>query len=96
LKNNEDYSRLQKVIVEHSWAKNWAIELDILEEHLKKDLGKVINGEEWLDIPFNWEDYVEPAALDRIYEDQLRILDEKTPGNRHSAWVYFLDFFRKK
>lgn len=49
LNNKEDYNRIQKVSKERSWKQNWNVELDILEEHLAKDLGKVITGEEWPD-----------------------------------------------
>lgn len=95
-KNSDDYNQVQQVIKDRSWKENWSVELDLLDKHLEQDLGKIANGEEWPDIYFDWADYVEPAALDRIYQDQKDILDQEVPGKPRNAWVYFLDYFRKK
>lgn len=96
IKCHEDYDQIQQVIKDGSWKENWSVELDMLDKHLEKNLGKIVNGVEWPDIYFNWQDYVEPAALDRIYQDQKDILDQEVPGKPRNAWVYFLDYFRKK
>lgn len=96
LKKYDDFNKIKQVTSERSWKQNWNVELDILEKHLATTLEKVITGEEWPDIYFDWADYVEPAALDRIYQDQKDILDQEVPGKPRNAWVYFLDYFRKK
>lgn len=91
LNDSDDAHRLDDIVSNRSWREDWRKPLETLKNHLRIDLLPIVDGHEWPNIEFRLEDYVEPSALDRMYDDSKKTLDRK-PG----AWVYFLSFFRKK
>lgn len=91
LHEREDARVLSALAEERSWKDKWPVYMEVLTKHLHADLSSVVEGGHWPNIEFNLEDYIEPDARDRMYEDGRKVVDEK-PG----AWVYFLNFFRKK
>lgn len=96
LKAFDDVGRIDRINEKQLWKDNWKLQFEILEKHLKGDLGKVVDGVEWPYIEFNWEDYVAPEAADRIYRDQMHLIEEHSKKNSKSGWLYFLNFKRKK
>lgn len=93
-KAQSDINKINEVAHNKTWKKDWKIPLEILRDHLRADLINVINGKEWPTVYFDWADYVEPEALDKIYEDQLTHIEKKSKTKR--GWLYFLNFGKNK
>jgi hypothetical protein len=91
LNAHDEINKINEISRNKTWKENWRLPLEILKIHLRTDLKDVINGKMWPVVYFDWADYVEPEALDRIYEDQVAKLKE----SEESKWVTFLDYFRK-
>ncbi|WP_413612893.1 hypothetical protein [Bdellovibrio sp. HCB-110] len=96
LKAQGDANLLHQVVLDKSWKENWKIQFEVLKDHLKGHLGQVVDGKEWPNIEFNWEDYIEPSALDRIYSDQIKLLEEDSKNKDGKGWLYFLNFKKKR
>lgn len=96
LKAQGDANLLHQVVVDKSWKENWKIQFEVLKDHLKGHLGQVVDGKEWPNIEFNWEDYIEPEALDRIYSNQIKLLEEDSKNKDGKGWLYFLNFKKKR
>lgn len=80
---------------EQDWKKNWAVEFDILKEHIRNGkVQSILDGTYWPIIYFDWDDYVEPAAADQIYEDQLKRFDAPDKEGKKPSWIRFLNFFK--
>ncbi|KHD86994.1 MAG: hypothetical protein OM95_16880 [Bdellovibrio sp. ArHS] len=89
-----EISRRQKVIEERSWPQNWNFELEFFKEHLKGHLNKVVEGRDWPEIYFSWDDYVSPEEAGKIYEDQVTVI-EKGMKKKGQSWLYLLNPFKK-
>ncbi|WP_373998082.1 hypothetical protein [Bdellovibrio bacteriovorus] len=89
-----EVSRRQKVVSEQSWSQNWNLELEFVKEHLKGHLNEVVEGRDWPEIYFSWDDFVLPEDADKIYEDQVAVI-EKGMKKKGQSWLYLLNPFKK-
>lgn len=97
LKLDQPEKEFEKYRAENSRQQNWNAELKYLEQHLLEGkVNEIIEGKFWPEIYFDWLDYVSPETADKIYEDQIKILEGGNSGKKQTAWVYFLDYFRNK
>lgn len=92
-----DAETINQINKDKSWKDNWKVQLEILKTHLRGDLGRVIEGKEWPNIEFNLEDYISPEGMDRLYEDQLKLIESSiSKKENEKGWLYFLNFKKKK
>ncbi len=74
----------------------WSVVLHIFKAHALTDMHEILNGNEWPNIEFNIEDYVDADALDRMYEDQLSIIEEVMNKKDKKGWLHIVNFKKKK
>jgi hypothetical protein len=63
---------------------------------------KILRGEEWIQIPFVWEDYVDTEAAEKIHQDMVDLIEEEqakrdaelTQGGKLAKIINF-DIIRK-
>lgn len=95
LKNKQDADLLHKVVADRSWKQNWKIQFEVLERYWDK-LSKVVEGKEWPIIKLSLDDYFEPEALDRMYEDTVKKIDSESQKKNGKGWLSFINVGKKK
>ncbi|KYG61985.1 hypothetical protein AZI85_07190 [Bdellovibrio bacteriovorus] len=89
-----EVAQLRKITEEKSWQKNWRTEVEFVKEHLKGHLNEVVEGRDWPEIYFSWDDFVLPEDADKIYEDQVAVI-EKGMKKKGQSWLYLFNPFKK-
>lgn len=97
LKSPKGLEIINSISKERRWPQDWTKQLEVLDYHLSRDLDPILRGKEWPEVYFNWEDYVEPEALERMHSDAIKIIErhEKAKSN-FNPWVYLVNFIKGK
>ena len=89
------------------WVANWRYNVDRYFAQIRTSfkhpiVQKILRGEEWIQIPFVWEDYVDTEAAEKIHQDTVDLIEEEqakrdaelTQGGKLAKIINF-DIIRK-
>lgn len=89
------------------WVANWRYNVDRYFAQIRTSfkhpiVQKILRGEEWIQIPFVWEDYVDTEAAEKIHQDMVDLIEEEqakrdaelTQGGKLAKIINF-DIIRK-
>lgn len=69
-----DISRIQDIQAKQSWQTDWKKWMSIFQAHLAGSLAPILEGKQWPQGSFSWDDYVSPKAANHIHQDQVNII----------------------